>query len=37
MKDGRVLQQGKHEELVKTDGVYKKFIEIRKTAEGWSI
>ena len=37
MKDGRISQQGKHEDLAKTDGVYKKFIEIRKTAEGWSI
>ncbi|MCG8689396.1 MAG: ABC transporter ATP-binding protein, partial [Desulfobacterales bacterium] len=37
MKDGRVHEQGKHDDLMKRDGVYRTFIEIRKTAEGWSI
>ena len=37
VKDGQIFEQGRHEELMKADGVYKKFIDIRKTAEGWSI
>ncbi|MDO4168948.1 MAG: ABC transporter ATP-binding protein [Lachnospiraceae bacterium] len=35
--NGRVAQQGTHMELMKQDGVYKRFIEIRQKAEGWSI
>jgi ATP-binding cassette subfamily B protein len=35
--DGRIAQRGTHEELMKQEGVYKRFIAIRKTAEGWSI
>lgn len=34
---GGIAQQGTHEELIKQDGVYKRFIEIREKAEGWSI
>ncbi len=37
MKEGQISQQGKHDDLVKADGVYKRFIDIRKTAEGWNI
>lgn len=34
---GGIAQQGTHEELIKQEGVYKRFIEIREKAEGWSI
>lgn len=34
---GGIAQQGTHEELMKQEGVYKRFIEIREKAEGWSI
>ncbi|MCG8569957.1 MAG: ATP-binding cassette domain-containing protein, partial [Spirochaetes bacterium] len=37
IKDGQLYEQGKHEELIKKDGVYKKFVEIRQLAEGWTI
>ncbi|AJQ28942.1 ABC transporter ATP-binding protein [Pelosinus fermentans] len=35
--DGRIAQRGTHENLIKQEGVYKRFLAIRKTAEGWSI
>ena len=34
---GRLVQQGKHEELIGQDGIYKEFIKIRERAEGWNI
>ena len=34
---GRIVQKGKHEELIKQEGIYKKFLDIRQAAEGWSI
>lgn len=35
--DGCVVQKGKHSELIKMEGLYKKFIGIRESAENWSI
>jgi ATP-binding cassette subfamily B protein IrtB len=35
--EGRIAQRGTHAELLKQDGVYKRFLAIRETAEGWSI
>ncbi|MBU5593142.1 ABC transporter ATP-binding protein/permease [Clostridium sp. MSJ-4] len=35
--EGRIVQRGIHEELITQKGVYKRFLDIRKTAEGWSI
>lgn len=35
--DGQVVQKGVHQELIKQDGIYKRFVSIREQAEGWSI
>ncbi|MCR1973730.1 ABC transporter ATP-binding protein/permease [Clostridium sporogenes] len=37
MDEGSVVQRGIHEELINQEGVYKRFLDIRKTAEEWSI
>lgn len=34
---GGIAQQGTHNELMAQEGVYRRFIEIREKAEGWSI
>jgi len=34
---GHIVQRGTHEELCNVDGVYKKFLDIRKSSAGWSI
>ncbi len=35
--DGKVVQCGTHEELIKQPGRYQNFIKIRESAEGWNI
>ena len=35
--DGRIVEKGTHNELIKREGVYKKFVGIREEAEGWNI
>ena len=35
--DGRIAELGTHDQLMKIDGIYKRFIEIREKAEGWHI
>jgi ATP-binding cassette subfamily B protein len=37
MDDGRIAQRGTHGELVTQDGLYRRFVDIRERAEGWSI
>lgn len=37
MDEGRIVQWGKHVELIKQPGKYLDFITIREAAEGWSI
>lgn len=37
MKDGEIHEQGKHEALMNQEGLYKRFIDIRRHAEGWTI
>ena len=35
--DGKIIQQGTHKTLISEEGKYKKFMEIRELAEGWSL
>ena len=37
LEDGRLVQQGTHEELFREDGLYRRFIELREQAEDWHI
>ena len=34
---GRIVQQGTHEHLMKTDGIYKSFVQSRENAIGWKL
>ncbi|MBR3294505.1 MAG: ABC transporter ATP-binding protein [Oscillospiraceae bacterium] len=34
---GRIVQQGKHEELMQADGIYRRFVSGRKQAVSWKI
>ncbi|MCT4543813.1 MAG: ABC transporter ATP-binding protein/permease [Vallitalea sp.] len=35
--EGKIVEKGTHKELLRNNGVYKRFVSIRETAEGWSI
>ncbi|MCR5349908.1 MAG: ABC transporter ATP-binding protein/permease [Acholeplasmatales bacterium] len=35
--NGKIVQSGKHEELIKEDGIYKRFVSERIEAVGWKI
>ncbi len=37
IEDGQIAESGTHEELIRQNGLYKRFTEIRKQAEGWHI
>lgn len=37
VNEGQIVQKGTHAELIKKEGIYRKFIEIRESAEGWRI
>ena len=37
INDGHIVQKGTHRQLVGQEGLYQRFIKIRKQAEGWSI
>ncbi|SHO53668.1 ABC transporter ATP-binding protein [Anaerocolumna xylanovorans] len=35
--DGRIVQKGKHDELIKEEGIYKRFVSERKEAASWGV
>lgn len=35
--EGRVVQKGIHDELIRQEGIYKKFVKLREEAEKWRI
>jgi len=35
--DGKIVQRGKHDELVEKEGIYRRFILGREEAESWKI
>ena len=37
VEDGQIAEAGTHEELLKREGLYKRFTQIREKAEGWHI
>ena len=37
LSGGHIVQSGRHEDLIKEDGIYNEFINVRKKAIGWSI
>lgn len=34
---GEIAQRGTHDELMKQEGIYRRFVEIREASEGWKI
>ena len=34
---GKIVQQGTHDELVKQDGIYRRFVVERRQAAGWKV
>jgi len=37
LSGGHIVQSGRHEDLIKEDGIYNEFINVREKAIGWSI
>ena len=37
VENGKIIERGKHEDLIKEDGLYKRFIEGREKAVSWKI
>lgn len=37
VEDGKIVQKGTHSELVKENGVYQRFVNVRRKAEGWEL
>lgn len=34
---GKIVQQGRHEELMQQDGIYRRFVNARELAAGWKL
>lgn len=34
--DGKIAQSGKHEELMQSDGIYRRFVSVRENSQGWN-
>ena len=37
LDQGKIVQQGRHEELMKQEGIYKRFVEARELAASWKL
>lgn len=37
VQQGKIVQRGKHEELMKQEGIYKRFVEAREVAASWKL
>ena len=37
LDQGRIVQQGRHEELIQQEGIYKRFVESRELAARWKL
>ena len=37
VEDGTITQKGTHKELLKEEGVYRRFVDVRKKAEQWEL
>jgi len=37
MDKGRIVQHGKHAELMRQDGIYARFVGMRETAAAWKV
>ena len=37
LDQGRIVQQGRHEELIQQEGIYKRFVESRELAASWKL
>ncbi|MCR5028912.1 MAG: ABC transporter ATP-binding protein/permease [Fibrobacter sp.] len=37
LDQGKIVQSGKHAELCNVDGIYKRFLDIRRSSAGWNI
>ena len=37
LENGRIVQRGKHQELIQQEGLYRQFVEIRGNAIGWKL
>lgn len=37
LEKGRIVQRGTHRVLIKQDGVYRRFVDIREQAPGWRL
>ena len=37
LNQGKIVQQGRHEELMKQEGIYKRFVESREMAASWKL
>ena len=37
VSDGKIIQKGRHDELIKQNGIYRNFVSERKEAVSWKI
>ncbi|MGN0385012.1 MAG: phage head closure protein, partial [Lachnospiraceae bacterium] len=37
LDQGRIVQQGRHEELMEQEGIYQRFVESRELAASWKL